>query len=236
MAVVMSKRKHSAHSGGREKRASVAPPNAIRRNKIVEEIVDNLRPWNNHKGRDTVTAAVNQALDKLLRLVAFEKEFFDPRPARKHAEKLDKAISKVEMLLLSAPGTLGGYLFDPAVLPLSKVGDSTPHNSSEETGSGIEADIDLLFAELTRLRKVCTTTTLSFGIHPNFDVAKDQSARWAYDVMETCSDRKITGTENQAFRIIASLLHEVVSGQQDADLKRACDAILRRRRRRRRTH
>jgi hypothetical protein len=183
-----------------------------------------------HNGTADRVNSDNLALDKLLRLVVFEKEFFDPRPARKHAEKLDKAISKVEMLLLSCPGTLGGYLFDPAVLPFSKVGDDfggpTPHNSFEETGSGIKGHADLLFAELTRLRKVCTI--LSFGNHPNFDVAKHQSARSAYDVMEKCSDRKITGTENQAFRIITALLYEVVSGQQDADLKRACDVILRR--------
>jgi hypothetical protein len=45
--------------------------------------------------------------------------------------------------------------------------------------------------------------------------------------MENLSRRTITGTKDSAFRAIASLLYEAISGKRDADLKRACDAELR---------
>jgi hypothetical protein len=222
MAVVMPKRKkHSARRGGRLKKRAVTLPNARRRDEIVEEITENLRPWKNHKGRDTVTAAVNTALARLLRIVPFEKKFFDPRPARKHAKKLDKAISKVESLVESSPGMLLGNLFDPT-LPLTKADDDldpTPYKSLEEC-------FDTFFAELKRLRKVCALDY--YGPHPNYDPAKHESAKSAYFLMRKLSDGKITGTKDQAFRIITALLYEAVSGQQGADLKRACDIALRR--------
>jgi hypothetical protein len=60
MAVVMARKKHFAQSGSRATKGKVA--NAIRRDEIVEAVVDNTKPWRNHESRDTVTAAVNQAL------------------------------------------------------------------------------------------------------------------------------------------------------------------------------
>jgi hypothetical protein len=220
MAVVVARKKHSARRGGRVMRGNVASPNAQRRNEIVEEVIDNLRPWKNHKNRDTVTTAVNQDLDRLLRIVPFEKEFFDPRAARKHAKKLDKAISKVETLVESCPGMLNGDLFDPT-LPSRKIGndlDPTPYKTLEE-------GVDAFFAELKRLRKVCALDY--YRPHPNYDPAKNRSAQSAYFLMREFSDGKITGTKDQAFRIITALLYEAISGQQGADLKRACDAALR---------
>ena len=215
----MARKKNSAKTGTRATTGKVAPPNAIRRDEIVEAVVDNMTPWRNHESRESVTAAVNQALDSLLRLVPFEKMFFDPRPNRKHAKKLDKAISKVEMLVMSSPGMLRGNLFDPT-LPLRKVGndlDPTAYKSLEEC-------FDAFFAELTRLRKVCALDY--YGPHPNYDPAKHLSAEFAHSLMRKRSGQKITGTEDGAFRTIAGLLYEIVTGQPDVDLKRACDAVL----------
>jgi hypothetical protein len=59
-------------------------------------------------------------------------------------------------------------------------------------------------AELKRMREVCSRA-----------------------LMENLSRRTITGTKDSAFRAIASLLYEAVTGKRDADLKRACDAWLR---------
>jgi hypothetical protein len=44
--------------------------------------------------------------------------------------------------------------------------------------------------------------------------------------MRELSDRKIKGTKDSAFRVVTGLLYEAVSGQPDADLKRACDSVL----------
>jgi hypothetical protein len=44
--------------------------------------------------------------------------------------------------------------------------------------------------------------------------------------MRELSDGKIRGTKDSAFRVVTGLLYEAVSGRPDADLKRACDSVL----------
>jgi hypothetical protein len=58
------------------------------------------------------------------------------------------------------------------------------------------------------------------------DHAKHLCAWHALGLMRELSDRKITGTKDSAFRVVTGLLYEAVSGQPDADLKRACDSVL----------
>jgi hypothetical protein len=214
----MARKKHSTRRDGRVlNRDAVAPPNTIRRDEIVEEVVDNLRPWKDHKSRDTVTAQVSKTLNSLLKSVP--KKLFDRRPVLKHVKKLGKALSNVETLLLSSPGTLPLILFPP------------PPRMNEETIEEIvrqhKARIDPFIAELERLRRVCA---LKYGSRPNYDHSKNLCADFTYVLMRGLSDRKITGTEGQTFRFICGLLYEAISGHRDADLKRACDAVLKRKR------
>ena len=97
---------------------------------------------------------------------------------------------------------------------------------------------DSFAAELKRLRKVCARAVdPGFGYHPNYDRIKHFCAMFArikhfcamfaHGLMRGLSERTITGTKDDAFRAIASLLYESISGQRDADLKRACDSMLR---------
>jgi hypothetical protein len=229
MAVVMALKKHSARSGRRVVKDDVARLNAIRRDEIVDVIVENLRPWKKHNSRDTITTAVNHQIDWLLKWVPLQKKLFDPRPGREHAEKLGKALSRVEMLLLSSPEPLSWFLFDqrPRSMPLNDDGSPSvqpmPHKSIEEIEREHKALVGAFVMELRRLRKVCAG---NYGLHPNYDHAKNLSAECAHALMRELSDQKITGTEDGAFRTISGLLYEVISGQQDVDLKRACDALL----------
>jgi len=80
---------------------------------IVEEIVDHLRPWKDHKSVAAITAAVNPELEVLLKLAPLQAKLFDRARNRAHAKKLDDALSEVETLLASAPGVLAWFLFDP---------------------------------------------------------------------------------------------------------------------------
>jgi hypothetical protein len=48
----------------------------------------------------------------------------------------------------------------------------------------------------------------------------------AHGLLEGLSKAKISGTQDGKFRAIANLLYQAISGQQ-ADLKRACDSVLR---------
>src|SRR5262249_20213319 len=82
MAVIMARKKSSAQRGARVVKRGFAPANAIRRDEIVEEVVENLRPWKNHKSRESVTAAVNQQLDVLVELAPSLAKLSDGRRYR----------------------------------------------------------------------------------------------------------------------------------------------------------
>jgi hypothetical protein len=216
----MARKKHSAQTGGRVLKRDVAAPNMIRRGEIVEEVVDHLRPWKDHKSRDTISAAVNKNLDTLLKFRRLQEKMFDARVYREHTKKLDQALGNVETLLLSSPGALPFSLFPPP--PPMRLGETI-----EEIMHQHRARADPFFAELKRLRKVCAR---NYGLHRNYDHAKNLSADFAYSLMREHSDEKITGTKDKAYRTITSLLYEAVSGQEGADLKRACDAVIDRKR------
>lgn len=211
----MIRKKTPAGSGSRVTKRAVAPLNGTRRDELIEGVVNQLKPWKNDNSRATVMAAVNQSVDALLELIPLQQQLYDPRPIRKHAKKLNKALSNVQKLLASSPGMLGAFIYDPRPALML--------DPSEKLGSASQARADALDAELRRLRGDCAR---DYGVHPNYDHAKHLSAEISFVLMIKYSDRTIVGTENEAFRTIAGQLYEVVSGKKDADLKRACDEAL----------
>lgn len=63
VAVIMARRKIHPAKGGLGARAhALKPPNLVRLEEIVEEIVDHLRPWKDRKGRAAITAEVDREL------------------------------------------------------------------------------------------------------------------------------------------------------------------------------
>jgi hypothetical protein len=200
-----------------------------RADEILEEIVDHLRPWKDHKSVAAITAAVNHELEVLLKLAPLQAMLFDRARNRTHAKKLDRALSQVELLLASAPGALAWFLFDPLpALTLTEDGELVQVTQSiEDIELAYRARADSFFAELKRLREVCARAVdPGFASHPNYDHAKHLCAWHALGLMRELSDRKITGTKDSVFRVVTGLLYEAVSGQPDADLKRACDSVL----------
>ena len=203
-----------------------------RQHEIVEEVVDNLRPWKDRKSRAAVAADVEHELNILIHIVPLGTELFDRRRNRAHAQKLNRAVSEVERLFSSAPGMLAWSLFNP--LPPPEWTDDgqlvipKTNKSAEEIKRDYFARANTLSAELARLRRVCAQAIdPGFGMHPNYDHAKDACAWFAHGLMEGLSNREITGTQDGTFRTITSLLYEAVSGEHSIDLKRACDAVLR---------
>jgi hypothetical protein len=196
---------------------------------IVEEIVDHLRPWKSHKSVAAITAAVNHELEVLLKLAPLQAKLFDRARNRTHAKKLDRALSQVELLLASAPGVLAWFLFNPLPpVTLTEDGELVEvAQSIEDIELAYRARADSFGVELKRLRKVCARAIdPGFASHPNYDHAKHTCAWHALGLMRELSDGKITGTKDSAFRVVTGLLYEAVSGQPDADLKRACDSVL----------
>ncbi len=221
----MDRTKASARKRGRVRNRAVAPSDAIRRGEIVEEVVDNLRPWKNRKSRETVTRDVDHSIGVLRKLVAAQMLLLDQQPFREFRKKLDKALSDVEKVLASKPVMFSQFLFRTT----PQVGDSFVSISSmssrefEEFFNNHHKRSDAFDTELKRLRDICARDV---GIHPNYDVAKHRSADFAHGLMGALSDQKISGTENKGFRVITTLLYEAISGEKNADLKRACDAAI----------
>jgi hypothetical protein len=217
------------HGQKEEAPRALTPASAIRLNEIVEEIVEHLRPWKDRMGEATVTARMNGELRLLLLFTPLEATRANRTQNRIHAQQLDDALHRVEKLLTSAPFPLGLFLLNP--LPMMTEGgglmpEKTPSIEGLERANRKRADS--FGAELKRLRQVCARGVGSgFGYHPNYDPTKYFCAFFAYGWMKGYSDRPITGTEDGAFRIITSLTYEAVSGQPEADLKRACDSCLR---------
>jgi hypothetical protein len=193
---------------------------------IVEVIVDHLRPWK--APRSEVTARVSGELRLLHLLAPLEAKRPDRTQNRIHAQQLDGALHKVEALLTSAPHPLKLFLLNPLPTMTEQGGlmpRETPLVESIERANRERANS--FAAELKRLREVCARGVGSgFGYHPNYDPTKYFCAFWAYGLIKGYSDRPITGTTDGAFRVITSLLYEAVSGQPEADLKRACDSCL----------
>jgi hypothetical protein len=59
------------------------------------------------------------------------------------------------------------------------------------------------------------------------DQVKLACARCAFDLMKRFSRHKIKGSANSSFQVITARLYEAVTGEPDANVKRACDAVLR---------
>ena len=215
VAVVMARKKHSAQSGVRVTKGYATPPDAIRRGEIVEEIVDHLRPWKDRVIETAATADVNYELNELHGSVCLKATWSDRARNRAHAKKLDSALLQLETLLAAAPVDLSLLLFMDLSVP-------------PQITNIISGDARRTFAaELKRLRKVCALAVHpQFGSPANYDHAKHLSARSAHSLMQKLSKTKPSGTKDKAFRAIASLLYEGVSGIRNADLKRACASAL----------
>jgi hypothetical protein len=238
LVFVIKPRRSISRLRGREETLARCESSYVRKNdmasrrgtdEIVEEIVDHLRPWKGHKSVAAITAAVNHELGVLLKLAPLAAKLSDRARNRAHAKKLDGALSEVETLLASAPGVLAWLLFDPLPpMTIAKDGQLLQDTQSiEDIKLAYRARADSFCAELKQLRKVCARAIdPGFGSHPNYDQAKHLCAWHALGLMRELSDGKITGTKDSAFRVITGLLYEALSGQQDADLKRACDSVL----------
>jgi hypothetical protein len=155
----------------------------------------------------------------------------DRNENRAHARKLDRAIQRFQLLLFLAPSGLLWSLFSPLPRPPSgnwHFEKTLPYNSIEEFEKACRARVVLFTGELKRLRKVCARAIKpGLGDHANYDELKHMAAYIARGLLTELSQHEVTGTKDAPFRAITSLFYEAASGQRNADLKRACDDVLR---------
>jgi hypothetical protein len=225
LAVAMAANKSAGHRG----RARNDEPNRL--DEIIEEIVDNLRPWKRGRTGAAVTAEVKHEAELLVKIAPLQEKLFDRSRYREHAKGLNDALLKVENLVASCPSPLALLLFNP-LPPIIEREDGTLTQevlSLEEFERRYRARLDWFVTEVRRVSKVCSRA-MGPGIgatHPNYDHYKHLCAQFAFGLMRGLSKNEATGTKDGAFRTVTSLLYQAISGERDADLKRACDKVLR---------
>jgi hypothetical protein len=224
----MPRRKRPKNTRLEVRALALSPAPVARVEQIVEEIVDQLRPWKGGEAR--VTESVQYDLKWLLFLAPLEATRSNRTLNRVHARKLYRALLSIEELLATAPGPIRSFLENPLPTMTSdgKIWHTNPPSLRDEIQHANKDRAESFRAELKRKREVCSRAINNgLGYHPNYDPTKRLCAQFARSLMENLSRRAITGTKDSAFRAITSLLYEAISGKRDADLKRACDAELR---------
>jgi hypothetical protein len=166
---------------------------------IVEEIIDNVRPWSRAKA-----AVYNGVVNELSGLLMVQ-EIRRNRLSRGTESK--KAIRELE----------------PALRVLIDIVNRVPAKflASRER-SELLGILQTLRARLEHRRQVIKR------LPKKYDLTKNSCAQSAYAIIERFSDRPPTGTVDGPLRTVASLLYEVATGKAEVDLKRACDATLKR--------
>jgi hypothetical protein len=98
----MARRKRPKETRLEVRALTLRPAAAARRDEIVEEIVDQLRPWK--EGEAKVIELVQNDLHYLLLLAPLEARRCSDRTVnRVHAQKLDRVLLSMEELLATAP-------------------------------------------------------------------------------------------------------------------------------------
>jgi len=93
-----------------------------------------------------------------------------------------------------------------------------------QSGSTTNGPAQRLFVALDEVRQLCQAGDEN---QPAADQVRLWCARIAYSLMSRFSEQEITsGSPDSTYRAIAGLLYEVLTGEADRDLKRACDDHL----------
>ena len=156
--------------------------------------------WRAHCRRDDVLSAIGERIRLLKSTVP---EFFDRQAIRKtrdSARALKGAITKVQVALAKA---------------------------SPEMRLRLKLDVPQRTALLEDLKRECDAAIKSTLTAGRANEVKQWCARSSIGLILKFSKRQPTSTERSAYRNIASLLYETVTGEQEKDFERTCESVLR---------
>jgi hypothetical protein len=183
-----------------KKRARKRVPNEAEIKDIIWGIVEELRAW--RADRRTIERAVRQELDGLRFRSDEVKKIPTPTVTRAMANRLA-----------------------PKVLALSTVIDRLSHGEADE----FRKIATVCGFSLEALQATVAVLQSRRGLSGHVDRTKPHCAKIAYDLMVNYSHCRPSGTRDAKFQTIAALLFEAMTGEQNADLKRACDNEMHRR-------
>lgn len=187
---------------------------------IVEEIVDNLRPL--RAKQLEIEEKIRELLAEMPGVVDAVKVVPTPAETKASADGISK--------LLVA---LSEEIERPEAFVFRKI--AALYNFSEEPARAtlleqVRATLEVLRSS-RGTKAPSPSRRVAGGVSGHVDRAKAVCAEGAYDLIVKFSKRRPSGTVDGRFRTIAGLLFQALSGQQNVDLKRACDSQIRRRRR-----
>jgi hypothetical protein len=200
---------------------------------LVEYIVNNLRPLK--RDERAVLADVRFQVEVLRAVVDRLESPHGQVRMREHAKGLKKRLVEFEASLKSAPEPLRDYLYWPrdvgsrTWLSLEELEYRKVLEEMLEFGAEIDARMGSFFAMLDEMRAVCDHAIgPGYGPHPNSDPAAVMCARFAFRLMKSLSERKITGIPNAPFHAITALLYRAATGRKpsEAGLKKACYRVI----------
>jgi len=175
------------------------------RAEIVEEIMNNLRPWT--RSESEAEADIREAIKSLRKLNSPIYDF-NRSAIKKSAQEFGAALAEVDKSMQRIHPMVLRALFQCMGAP------------------GTTAPFVHFLDELKRMRIESEQIARDpFGAHPNFDLVKNSCARSALGLMHKFSRRAPASTAESPFRTIYSLLYQAVSGKC-LDLKRACDRVI----------
>jgi hypothetical protein len=184
---------------------------------FVEAIIDELKPLKS--SRDAAAIEVRRAIEKTRQAIDWRRRVNSRHAIVAHANKLSKALAKVEALLTSAPEPLNAAL----TLRLQATVRTWPPSNLHTV---------ILSGALRGMREVCSHATKGgYGDHPNIKIAAHACAHYAAELLEDCSSegRPRTGANTQFHRIVC-LLYEAVTGREpsgETGLVHACNDFAR---------
>src|SRR5262249_3216355 len=192
---------------------------------IVEAIVYELHPYQRPE-KD-----VQELVPGLIKLILAEvgqtqrRLAGSPTVALKHLKRVRETAAKLKTLLLTMPNRIAWV----AEMRLGTLG------TRDESGLLLPAPIEQptlklmsFISDLERLQTAAKIAERYVGPSPLYDVEKSLSAKYARFLIVGLSKSPPTMAPSGPLRTIASLIFEVITGEQDANLERHCKAELRR--------
>ena len=192
---------------------------------IVDAVVDELHP--HQRPKKDVQEVVRGSIELLLPEIAQLRRRLAGTPvaAMKHLTKVRETAAKLETLLLTMPTRVSWVReLRPGFLGVE-----------DETGLLEPAPIERpnlksmdFVLDLGRLQFAAKIAESYCGPSPLYEGDKHLSAKHAHFLITALSKNPPTNAPSGPLRTIASLIFEVVTGAQEANLERHCKAVSRR--------
>jgi hypothetical protein len=167
------------------------------RAEIVEEILNNLRPWKRREA--DVRAEVENRIVLLVKIAADVDQWPRVADVRGQAKEARETLAQLRTELARAP--LQSFI--------------GPHIAISQTVECFD-----------RLDEILANTRLIKGPDPRSKPMQWVCAESADALIYELSTKPATGTADSALHAIASLLFEAITGQPDQSLKRAVDGMI----------